>query len=685
VTQVEYALALAALGWPVFPCGEDKRPLGSLVTHGFKEATTNPRKIMLWWKIEPDALIGVALPDGTIAVDVDDWEKFRASGLDLPPTKIKQTTPSGGEHDIYRLDHEAPQTVKRHPGVDTRVGGKGYVVAWQPEAWTVRPEDLDLSPVWVYDEEDRAPRSRPKNSVPAEEALIGEDGITHRNDIIRWVGTLRGVTNATDAEILKLLLGRLADGYIVDGDESRPWTPEDMAQIVKGTKDWVGPEREREFSVRRVKAERPPRPALTPVSAEDLREKELTPLEYLVEDVLPEGLGVIAGAPKVGKSWLVYQVGVEIATGGELLGKACEARDVLYYALEDGERRLQERLEILIGGRHLDLSRLFLFYEAPRISDGLEEDVASFLDSHPGGLVILDVLAKIRPKAVGKGSAYDEDYSVISPLQTVARDRPGSAIVVVTHDRKAGSDDWMTTVTGTRGIVGAADWVWVVKRDREKKEGIIYVSGRDVHDAHIDALFAGAWSLGSPAAPGTSDKQRQIADALRTEGDMTAKELALFFDSTLTGKELDNARGAMVDGLKKLERDHHVTPTQFVKGRGIPYHILSDDEKAERFAVNHDAHISIRRVSRAPASAQPGAPARAHVEPHPQVPQVPHAISLPEDPEDSELGVHTRARPRAQAVTAAGAREEVGKPVAPGKGTVVRPASTRAARERRLS
>ena len=91
--------------------------------------------------------------------------------------------------------------------------------------------------------------------MPAEEQLVGEDGVTHRTDITRWVGTLRGVANNTDDEILQLLLGRLKAGQIIDGDETRPWTPADMEQIVRGTKDWQGPEREREFSVRRVKSE----------------------------------------------------------------------------------------------------------------------------------------------------------------------------------------------------------------------------------------------------------------------------------------------------------------------------------------------------------------------------------------------------------------------------------------------
>ena len=256
MTQLDAALDLAAKAWPVFPCGDDKRPLGTLAEHGFKDATTNPRRIKMWWRIAPDALIGVALVKNTMAVDVDNVGLFEKSGLSLP-TAPEQRTRSGGFHRLYATDpaRVVPQTVKKHPGTDTRIGGRGYIIGWSPEIFPT-PDDLPLAPDWVYDEEDEHPtRRKSKNGVPAEEMLIGEDGVTHRTNITSWVGTLRGIANNTDDEILQLLLGRLASGQIIDGDETRPWTPADMEQIVRGTKDWQGPEREREFKVNRVKAE----------------------------------------------------------------------------------------------------------------------------------------------------------------------------------------------------------------------------------------------------------------------------------------------------------------------------------------------------------------------------------------------------------------------------------------------
>ncbi len=137
------ALAIASQGWPVFPC-VGKRPR---TPHGFKDATTDPEAIAAWWARYPDATIGVALPAGTMAVDVDDRAALKRSGLPLPDAP-EQTTPGGGFHRFYRTDGVARQTVKAHPGIDTRVGGKGYVIAWQAEAFLT--PDLPPAPDWVY-------------------------------------------------------------------------------------------------------------------------------------------------------------------------------------------------------------------------------------------------------------------------------------------------------------------------------------------------------------------------------------------------------------------------------------------------------------------------------------------------------------------------------------------------------
>lgn len=142
-TNREKAARIAAIGWPVFPCA-GKRPI---TPRGFHDATSDPERVGEWWTEYPTAEVGVALPPGTLAVDVDDLQAFAATGLALPAAP-EQHTPSGGIHRLYRVCAHARQTVKTFPGVDTRVGGKGYIIAWEPGAFATL--DLPPAPDWVY-------------------------------------------------------------------------------------------------------------------------------------------------------------------------------------------------------------------------------------------------------------------------------------------------------------------------------------------------------------------------------------------------------------------------------------------------------------------------------------------------------------------------------------------------------
>lgn len=618
-------LGLIERGWAVFPCGPDKRPLGNLVEHGHLEATTHPRRATNWWRVAPDALIGIALPKGVVVVDLDTYKpEFDPDhGLDLPDT-VSQTTGRGGQQLFYVTDGRAALQMesKLAPAIDTRVSGKGYVIAYEPDVLPPVDEIFEtfaLAPEWVY------PTARAQtDSADDADMLVGEDGATHRSDLTTWVGRMRWA-GATGKELYAALRQAREDGRIVDGDESRPWTDEDFRQLAGDFGSKPGPAKAPVIEVRRVPHKKPARPPVARQTATELLATDLRELEYLVEEILPEGLGVVAGAPKVGKSWLTFQAAVELATGGSLLGRRCEERPALYYGLEDGARRFKKRLEVLIGGRKLDLSLLELRYEAPRIGDGLEDDVCRWLDDNPGGIVFVDVLAKVRPRSTGRGNAYDEDYAVVGPLQTITKDRPGTALVVVTHDRKAASEDFLTTVTGTRGITGAADWIWVVKRDRLVVEGTIFVTGRDIEkDSAIKANFTGPWSALPSSTPGKTKAQRDVGDALRTEGDMTAWEIVAYLHPDDPRNEVH--RRAIDFKLKALKEQGWAAQGEYEHNRGHVWHILTEDEReaelAEAREESADAAPSnggpaIRRVSRARV------PREGAEESHPSIPTIP--------------------------------------------------------------
>ncbi len=424
---------------------------------------------------------------------------FAAAGLVLPDGPRQQTL-RGGYHALFKTDgRRVRQTVKEIPGADTRVGGKGYVIAWEPEAF---PEVAALpdAPEWIYagdsddpsDPEDDSERPISIRRVRRGQVEVATIKVGSRdNELARVAGHLRRAGLGPDA-IYAAFKAMLENGQI-ESPRDDPMTDKDLKRIAGsiGTKSSDAVDRQR----------RTP-PAYH--KATDLMEKKLRPLEYPITDILPEGLGIVAGAPKVGKSWLTLQAAIEIATGGAMLGKQTDkARPVLYYGLEDGERRFQKRIASLDAGRKLDLSLLAFHYESPAIGEGLEDDIEAFFEANgEDSVVFIDVLAKIRPPSKGRGSAYDEDYGVIGPLQTLSKGHPGSSLVVVTHDRKMGSEDFLTTVTGTRGVTGAADWIWVVKRPRLEDVGNIYITGRDIErDAMITARFDGVWSLVGRLAP----------------------------------------------------------------------------------------------------------------------------------------------------------------------------------------
>lgn len=218
---------------------------------------------------------------------------------------------------------------------------------------------------------------------------------------------------------------------------------------------------------------------LTAITAGDLLAKEFPPMRWAVPGLIPEGLTELGGSPKVGKSWMMLDVAASVATGTPVLGGVnVEPGDVLYLALEDGQRRLQGRLNRILGDRPLP-DRLTLTTGTASYVEAIEH-ILRWLDGHPDArLVVVDVFAKIRPASNGKRSAYEEDYAALAPLQEAATSR-GIAILLVTHLRKAAADDVFAEVSGSAGVTGAADAVLVVKRERNELEAALHLTGRDV-------------------------------------------------------------------------------------------------------------------------------------------------------------------------------------------------------------
>jgi hypothetical protein len=218
-------------------------------------------------------------------------------------------------------------------------------------------------------------------------------------------------------------------------------------------------------------------------TAERLMSTDFPVPRWAVPGIVCEGLSLLAGPPKVGKSWLSLDLALSVAAGGKAFG-AIPVRPgpVLYLALEDTPRRLKSRVGKLLGDRAVPAG-LDIATDWPTLPAGGDVALASWLDTHPAArLVVIDVFAKVRGPVPAGMSAYDADYAAVGRAKRIA-DNYGIAVILVHHVRKAGSEDFLQEVSGTNGIAGAADATMVLKRARGTADGVLHVTGRDVEEA----------------------------------------------------------------------------------------------------------------------------------------------------------------------------------------------------------
>jgi hypothetical protein len=222
-------------------------------------------------------------------------------------------------------------------------------------------------------------------------------------------------------------------------------------------------------------------------SADELDLLTLRPLEWIVEGLLPVGLALLVGKPKLGKSWLALDIGLACACGAPALFKVTTRRcAVLYLCLEDNERRLQSRMRTVLAG--VPAPRDFRYsFECPPGMACLEA-IEGHLDDHPDcKLVIIDPFAKVRGSPDGRKNAFQQDYSDIGAFQALANRRQ-IALLLVHHARKQDASDPMDSINGTTGISAATDTALILNRTRGEDVAQLSVTGRDIEDPRDLAL-----------------------------------------------------------------------------------------------------------------------------------------------------------------------------------------------------
>lgn len=219
------------------------------------------------------------------------------------------------------------------------------------------------------------------------------------------------------------------------------------------------------------------------ISLNELYEQVYASRPPLIDGLLCSGTYLFVGAPKLGKSFLMAQLAYHVSLGRPLWGYNVRQGTVLYLALEDEYRRLQERLFRMFGVEGTD--ELYFATSVRQLGGGLQEQLDRFVRDHPNTkLIIIDTLQKVRENG-GDRYSYASDYDIVSQLKNFA-DQRGICLLLVHHTRKQQADDKFDMISGTNGLLGAADGAFMLQKEkRTSNAATLEISGRDQQDQKL--------------------------------------------------------------------------------------------------------------------------------------------------------------------------------------------------------
>lgn len=258
-------------------------------------------------------------------------------------------------------------------------------------------------------------------------------------------------------------------------------------------------------------------------TGKELAEMDLKPIGFVVEDLLSVGVHMLAGSPKVGKSWLALWLCLCVANGLDIWGFKCRKGHVLYMCLEDGPTRIKQRLSEL---PEASADNITFWTDAGCTGEVFEKELEKFLKENPDTkMVVVDTFQKVRGTS-SEGHLYAADYKEVSRLKSVA-DKYQIALVLIHHVRKLASDDPQNMISGTNGIAGAADSTFVLlKHKREESVATLHCNGRDIETRTLELCFNPYTHLWDKICDSVAEKDSEkitklIADFLAKEKSFT--------------------------------------------------------------------------------------------------------------------------------------------------------------------
>lgn len=274
-------------------------------------------------------------------------------------------------------------------------------------------------------------------------------------------------------------------------------------------------------------------------SAAELVAADIKPLEFMIPDLLPVGLSMLAAPPKFFKSYMALDMCIAVASGGKFLGRQCEKHDCLYLDLESTKRRPKARLEQILWGREPP-GNLFVITGADdvgQVGNGFEDVILDQIRQHPAiRMIVVDVFQKIRPAGKRTQNAYEQDYEVMGHLKKLA-DELNIALLLIHHTRKARTGDAFDAISGSTGLMGSTDCtIMIEKEDRYADEGVLCITGRDLDAQKLRIRwnkFSFRWEY-----VGTDEEIREEEESSAYENSaviQTVKKLVESFDGRWEG------------------------------------------------------------------------------------------------------------------------------------------------------
>lgn len=253
-----------------------------------------------------------------------------------------------------------------------------------------------------------------------------------------------------------------------------------------------------------------------------------TPLEqlkFIVDGLIPQGLHILAGSPKIGKSWLSLWICLQVSKGEKVWEFETTKSEVLYLCLEDSFARIQSRLFEIADQAPPTLHFAIM---SNSIGDGLENQIEDFIKEHLStGLIVIDTLQKVRKTVSANVNPYATDYDDINALKQIA-DKYKIAIVLVHHLRKTSDSDPLNMISGTSGIAGGADTNFILQKDkRTENTATLICTGRDIEGRELFLEFnryTFVWDLLSPVvleAQIIPDEISALCDFIKLQGSFT--------------------------------------------------------------------------------------------------------------------------------------------------------------------